>query len=131
MAAWQMDGLPVGEHAYAGALRYFAKGDLSGEPQGEAVARRYLEGAILTAWVFDRLILAEKPDVAVLHHAIYSPQGVAAAVCRKHGVRVVSWVVAYRKSCFILSHDDTYHHTLMTEDAGVWENLSLAQEQRA
>ena len=131
LASWQMDGLPVGEHAFAGALRYFAKGDLSGEPQGEAVARRYLEGAILTAWVFDRLILAEKPDVAVLHHAIYSPQGVAAAVCRKHGVRVVSWVVAYRKSCFIFSHDDTYHHTLMTEDAGVWENLSLAPEQRA
>ncbi|WP_213272843.1 capsule biosynthesis protein [Hyphomonas sp.] len=130
MPSWQMDGLPVGEHAYAGALRYFAKGDISDEPQGEGVARRYLEGAILTAWVFDRLLEAEKPDVAILHHAIYSPQGVAAAVCRKRNVRVVSWVVAYRKSCFIFSHDDTYHHTLMTEPVETWSDLKLTPSQR-
>jgi hypothetical protein len=75
------------------------------------------------------LIAAERPDVAVLHHGIYSPQGVAADVCRKHGVRVVTWVVAYRKNCFILSHDDTYHHTLMTEPVEQWEGLTLSEAQ--
>ncbi len=127
--SWTLDGIAVGEHAYAGALRYFATGDLVGQVRGKDVLRRYLEGAILTARAYDRLIAAERPDVAVLHHGIYSPQGVAAEVCRKHGVRVVTWVVAYRKNCFILSHDDTYHHTLMTEPVEQWEGLALSEAQ--
>ncbi|MCC7367950.1 MAG: hypothetical protein IT306_05985, partial [Chloroflexi bacterium] len=32
---WSYDGLPVGEHAYAGALRYYARGDLGAAPYGE------------------------------------------------------------------------------------------------
>ena len=122
---WVLDGVAVGEHAYAGALRYFATGDLVGQPRGDDVLRRYLEGAILVARAYDRLLDAERPDVAVLHHGIYSPQGVAADVCRKKGVRVVTWVVAYRKNCFILSHDDTYHHTLMTEPVDQWQGMTL------
>lgn len=128
--AWRFNDAAVGEHAYAGALRYFAKGDIEGEPHADAVLRRYLEGAILAARAYDRLIDAEEPDVAVLHHAIYSPQGIAAELCRKKGVRVASWVVAYRKNCFIFSHDDTYHHTLMSEPTDTWENLALSEEQK-
>ncbi len=125
----QFEGIAVGEHAYAGALRYFATGDLAGQPRAKDVLRRYLEGGILAALAYDRLITAERPDVAVLHHGIYSPQGIAADVCRKRGVRVVTWVVAYRKNCFILSHDDTYHHTLMDEPPEQWARLSLSNAQ--
>lgn len=127
---WTLDGIAVGEHAYAGALRYFAKGDLADEPQAEGVIRRYLQGGIVTKWVYEKLLEQEHPDVVVLHHGIYSPQGIAADVCRKAGVRVVTWVVAYRKSCFIFSHDDTYHHTMMTEPVSNWENLELTSEQK-
>ena len=35
--------LAVGEHAYAGALRFFARGDLDGEPTAPPVLRRYLQ----------------------------------------------------------------------------------------
>ena len=130
IASWRLDDLPVGEHAYAGALRYFGTGDLSGQDLAEPVLRRYLEGAILAAWAYERIIDAARPDVAVLHHGIYSPQGVAAAVCRKRGVRVVTWVVAYRKNCFIFSHDDTYHHTLMDEPTDQWTGLTLSNDDR-
>ena len=127
--SWSLDNIAVGEHAYAGALRYFAKGDIEDEVDGNAVLLRYLEGAILTKLAYERMIKKCSPDVVVLHHGIYSPQGVAADVCRKSGVRVVTWVVAYRKSCFIFSHDDTYHHTMMTEDTKAWENLNLSELQ--
>ncbi len=128
---WTLDGISVGEHAYAGALRYFAKGDLNGELLADEILLRYLEGAIITKWVYERVIEAWKPDVVVLHHGIYSPQGIAADVCRKAGVKVVTWVVAYRKSCFIFSHDDTYHHTMMSEPVETWENINLSEAQRA
>src|SRR5690606_28243331 len=74
LAEWTPDGAAVGEHAKAGALRYFARGDLESEPSGGPVLRRYAEGAALAARAYARLIAQEKPDAAVLHHGIYSPQ---------------------------------------------------------
>jgi hypothetical protein len=44
-------------------------------------------------------------------------------------VRVATWNVAYRKRRFIFSHDDTYHHTLMTEPRAHWESLVLSETQ--
>lgn len=126
-----LDGIPVGEHAYAGALRYYASGDLRNEPGSDAVLRRYLEGGALMCLAFARLLREFQPDTVVLHHGIYSPQGVAAQVAKKLGVRVVTWVVAYRRSCFIFSHHDTYHHTLMDEPPQIWEELTLNQTQEA
>jgi hypothetical protein len=127
---WTPDGFPVGEHAHAGALRYFARGDLEDEPFGEAVMRRYAEGAALAARAYQRLIAQERPDAAVLHHGIYSPQGVAAEALRRAGARVATWVVAYRKHCFIFSHNDTYHHTLICEPTEAWEQLALSEAQK-
>ncbi|MEM7096827.1 MAG: capsule biosynthesis protein [Pseudomonadota bacterium] len=126
----QLDGVPVGEHALAGALRFFASGDLDNEADALGVVHRYLEGAVLLARAFDRLLEELQPEVVVLHHGIYSPQGVAAKVAEKKGVRVVTWVVSYRKGTFIFSHDDTYHHTLMDEPTETWRSLSLREDQR-
>lgn len=117
------NGMAVGEHAHAGALRYFARGDLEGEPEAEAVLRRYLEAALLTVYAVDRL-LAENPfDVVVFHHGIYVPQGLIGEVCRKRGIRVVNSNPAYRKQTFVFSHDDSYHHTMISEPVGSWEAM--------
>ena len=130
LADWSPGGAPVGEHGLAGTLRYFARGDLENEPLGDPVFRRYAEGAALAARAYERLIAQEKPDAAVLHHGIYSPQGVAAEMLRRAGARLATWVVAYRKHSFIFSHDDTYHHTLISEPTEAWENLALTEAQK-
>ncbi len=118
-----LDGLAVGEHAYAGTLRFLARGELSDEPLGEQILQRYFEAALLTVFMMRNLLAADHFDVCLLNHGIYVPQGLIAEVCREQGVRVVTWNPAYRKSCFILSHGTTYHHTLMTEPVTNWENL--------
>lgn len=125
---YTLDGLAVGEHAMAGALRFFATGDLSGEPHGEAVARRYFEASLLTIYAMRRLLTQHHFECAVFHHGIYVPQGLVGEVCRQRSVRVVNWVPAYRTSSFIFSHDDTYHHTLMTEPTSTWEHLEWTEE---
>ena len=127
-ATWK--GLPVGEHAYAGALRYLARGSLLEEPQGTAILRRYLAASVLTAIAYDRLIEDTRPNVAVVHHGIYTPQGIVAALARARGLRVVTWNPAYRRHCFIFSHDDTYHHTLMDEPMARWAERKLSSVER-
>jgi len=129
IGAYTHDGVAVGEHAYAGAVRFFATGSLDGEPKGEAVLRRYLESALLTAAVTRRLCREVGFTSAVFTHGIYVPWGIVSDAARREGVRVSTWNVAYRKRRFIFSHDDTYHHTLMTESREHWEQLELTAAQ--
>ena len=127
--AFTWRGIPVGEHAMAGALRFFATGSLDDEPHGPAVLRRYLEAAILTAAATARLLDAIKPQTMVVTHGIYVPWGLLSEVARQAGVGVSTWNVAYRKRRFIFSHDDTYHHTLLTEPRDAWELAPLTESQ--
>ncbi|HNC24017.1 MAG TPA: glycosyltransferase, partial [Opitutaceae bacterium] len=117
-------GLPVGEHAYAGTLRYFASGNLDHEPEAEGVTRRYLEGTLISAAAMLRLLGQTKFSTAVFHHGIYSPQGMVAAACRAAGISPKIWHIAYRKSSFMFSHEDTYHRTMLTEPTATWRDLA-------
>jgi hypothetical protein len=122
--------MPVGEHALAGALRFFARGDLEKESLSEPVLRRYLEASLLMAASIENLVESEKPEIIVAHHGIYVPQGLIAAVARKRGIRLVTWNQAYRAHCFIFSHHETYHRTMMSEPVEVWRDKPLTPEQR-
>jgi predicted nucleic acid-binding protein len=127
-AVWR--DVPVGEHALAGALRYFAKGEMDDEPLAEAVARRFLAATVATAVAYARLFDKLEPEVVIVHHGIYAPQGIVAALARRRGIRVVTWNPAYRRQCFIFSHDETYHHSLMTEPTSRWAAQPLTKEMR-
>lgn len=128
IGAYKLDGMAVGEHALAGALRFFARGDLEREKYAGPVLRRYLKAALLTACATRRLLGEFNFHVAVFHHGIYVPQGIIGEVCRHSSLRVVNWNPAYRKHCFIFSHGDTYHHTLMSEPVSSWENIPWSQK---
>lgn len=116
-------GVAVGEHAMAGALRFYARGDLEGEPLGERILRRYLKSSILTALAMGNLLAEMRFDAAVFNHGIYVPQGVIGEVLRREGVHVVNWNPSYRKQTFIFSHHDSYHRTMITEPVSVWEAM--------
>jgi hypothetical protein len=122
---YTVDGLAVGEHAMAGTLRFFARGTLDGEPYGEPILRRYFKASLMTSFVISSMLRTYGFNAAVFHHGIYVPQGLIGEVCRKQRVPVVNWNPAYRKKCFIFSHDDTYHHTMMTEQVEKWMDLPL------
>jgi hypothetical protein len=124
-----VDGLAVGEHALAGTLRFFATGSLEEEPHGEAVLRRYLESALLTARATRRMLRQIRFASITVTHGIYVPWGIVTSAARREGVRVVTWNVAYRKRRFIFSHDDTYHHTLMNEPVEHWQDMELKPQQ--
>lgn len=128
MESFELNELKVGEHAKAGALRFYASASIEHEPNADAILRRYFEAALLTVYAADRLMKRERYDVAVFHHGIYVPQGLIGEVARRNGIRVVNWNPAYRRNCFLFSHDDTYHHTLMDEPVEIWTNMDWPVE---
>ncbi|MBE3128768.1 MAG: capsule biosynthesis protein [Actinobacteria bacterium] len=123
-----LDKIPIGEHIMAGTLRFFARGTLEGEYYAKDILRRYFKAALLTAYSTNKLLEKYNFECVVLHHGIYIPQGIISEVSRKEKVRVVTWNPAYRKKCFIFSHNDSYHHTMMTEPVSRWENIEWTQE---
>jgi hypothetical protein len=127
ISSYSEDGIPLGEQAMAGALRYYARAVLQ-DPYSERVLRRYLKAAKLAAVATQRLQDRERFDRAVIHHGIYIPQGITAAVLKKNDVAITTWHVAYRKQTFIFSHGDTYHHTLMEEPVEAWVNMRWTPE---
>ncbi len=128
IAAFELDGIAIGEHALSGALRFYARGDLVGEPQGEAVLREYLRAALRTFYSFRRLLAGERFDAVVLHHGIYVPQGTIAEICRDRGVRVATWHPAYRRNCFTFAEDDTYHRAMIVEPTSTWEQMDWSED---
>ena len=121
--SYKLDGLAVGEHALAGALRFFASGNLKDEPDAEPILRRYFEASLITTHVTRNLLDSYPFAAACFHHGIYVPQGLIGEMARAKDVRVINWNPAYRKQCFIFSHHDTYHHTLLVEPTANWEDL--------
>jgi hypothetical protein len=117
------EGIPVGDHAKAGTMRFVGRGSLGDDPYDEAVLRRYLEAAILTAMATRTLLTRHEFAAACFHHGIYVPQGVIGEVARQRGVRVVNWAVAYRKQCFVFSHDNSYHLKMIDEPVKQWEDM--------
>lgn len=124
-------GIAVGEHSQAGALRFYARGTLDDERDGERVLRQYFRASLLTAAAITKLFNSHKYTCASFHHGIYVPQGIIGAVARQSGVRVVNWMPAYRKKSFIFSHDNTYHHTLMSEPVEQWQNMLWSEQTKA
>lgn len=88
---YKLDELAVGEHALAGALRFFARGELDGEPHAEIILRRYFNAALLTTYMTRRLLRSYPFASACFHHGIYVPQELIGQVARQEEVRVVNW----------------------------------------
>lgn len=127
IVGYRLKDIEVGEHALAGALRFFARGDLQSEPSGQGVLRRFFEASILTMLATERLFEAKNYACVLLNHGIYVPQGIVASVARRDGVRVVTWHPAYRRGCFLFSNDDSYHHTMMTEPVEHWQDMAWSE----
>lgn len=131
LAGYRVRGVNIGEHAMSGALRFFACGSLNFDtmPAAEEVLRTYFRAALYAESSFGEMLRRHHFDAVVLHHGIYVPQGILVDVARREGVRVTTWDTAYRKKCFIFSHDTTYHHTMMSEPQDCWEDLRLSPDQ--
>ncbi len=131
IADYRFDGVPVGEHALASALHFYARGSLNGEPQAEAILRRYLFASLLSMFEIRRLLKTHSFACILMHHGIYVPHGLFIEVARQHNVRVATWAPAYRKQTFIFSHQDAYHHTMLSEPTTYWESVPWTPEMEA
>lgn len=124
------NGVRVGEHAFSSVLRATLRGTLEGDERTRWMYRRYLVSAVLAADLVGRVLEALRPERVVAHHGIYLTHGILCEAASKRGIPVVVHGISSRTGTVILSRDDTYHRTLITEPNSEWEDLQLTPEQR-
>ena len=123
------DNMSIGEHSLAGALRYYAVGNIRNQKNNQTILRKFTEAGIITKKVFENILSTHNNiDIIISNHAIYIPQGVICEVTKKYKKKIVSYVTGYRKNSWIFSHGDTYHYTMMTEPVSDWENMDLNEK---
>ncbi|MDC3342346.1 hypothetical protein OAV64_04860 [Candidatus Pelagibacter sp.] len=126
LSDYKEDDINIGEHSLAGALRYYAVGDLLDQKYKDNILRSYVKAGTITKKVMNNFFIKNSDfEIIILNHAIYIPQGIINSVSKKYGKKIVSYVSGYRKNSFIFSHDDTYHFTMVDEPTSEWEDLNL------
>ncbi|HSK19869.1 MAG TPA: hypothetical protein VK912_12035 [Longimicrobiales bacterium] len=121
----------VGEHAFSSMLRATLRGTLEDDDRTQQLFRRYLVSAMEYVDLIERLFEAERPQRVVAVHGVYLVHGVLCEVARKHRIPVIVWGFPYRKGTVWLSHDDSYHRTLVSESAAAWEHRALSPTEAA
>lgn len=120
----RIDGIAIGEHAVAGTLRFLAVATVPDDQTSQRILGRYLEAAVIMTRAAQRMLDELSPDVVVLQHGIYVPQGLVLDVAKQRGIRVVSWATGYPTQSFLFSQGDTYHRTMLRESPADWESAS-------
>ena len=118
-------------HAYAGALRFFGKGDLGSSELETQIFNRYIAAAWLADAAARRLIETHAYDVILAHHGIYVPQGQFAEAARDTETSLVTWHPAYRRGRLIYQHGDTYHRAMIDEPESAWNQRPLTKAEDA
>ena len=124
------DKIPVGNHAYAGALRFYATTDLNAEKNGNEVLKRYFEGSLITKLALDKFFEKNQYDLIIMNHGIYVPQGVINEYAKKKKLKIVTWFPFYRKRSYCFFRGDTYQKEFLTQENYLWENLKLTKEKK-
>ncbi|MDB9937281.1 hypothetical protein OAD13_04435 [Candidatus Pelagibacter sp.] len=125
MIEYTEDNVSIGEHSYAGVLRFFAVGTLEKEKNGEVILKKYLQAGLITKKVFFNFFSKENFNKIILNHAIYVPQGIICDVSKVFKIKIVAYSSAYKQNSFLFSWGDTYHKNMIDEDIADWINITL------
>jgi len=113
LASFQWNGVQIGEHGRAGAIRYL-KSDLSRAGQhAEALLRRFCAAAMLTTLAYQRILERYRPTGLLARHGVYVPQGVVTEMAQAFGINLVTWMPSYRKNTVLFASGDTYHKVMI------------------
>lgn len=123
-------GLPmldcIAQHARAAAIKFFAISKLDENKKKHVeILRRTFLAAVGYYQELLAVISSERITTVVVNHGIYVPQGIVVEAAKQSGADIVCWNLGYRRSTFILSHNQSYHFEMMSEPHEYWNTHHL------
>jgi len=121
---YSLENIAIGEHAYAGALRYYGMTELDSSKNSKKILIEYLKSGVKSYLASKKLFEIKKYDDVIMNHGFYIPQGVIFLAAKKKKINVSNWTPGERKRSFCLTRGDTYHRSLIYENNDNWEKIS-------
>ena len=121
---YSLENIAIGEHAYAGALRYYGMTELDSSKSSKKILIEYLKSGVKSYLASKKLFEIKKYDDVIVNHGFYIPQGVIFLAAKKKKINVSNWTPGERKRSFCLTRGDTYHRSLIYENNDNWEKIS-------
>jgi hypothetical protein len=121
---YSLENIAIGEHAYAGALRYYGMTELDSSKNSKKILIEYLKSGVKSYLASKKLFEIKKYDDVIMNHGFYIPQGVIFLAAKKNKINVSNWTPGERKGSFCLTRGDTYHRSLIYENNDNWEKIS-------
>ena len=125
---FSINNIPIGENAYAGALRYYGSTELDSNSKSKTILCEYLKSGVKTYLASNRLFKKNKYNEVLMNHGIYIPQGIINSVAKKNDTNVTVWCPGYRRNTFTLTRNDTYHKSLVIEDNKNWQDIDFKEK---
>lgn len=113
LKVFQWNGIHIGEHGRAGAIRYLKSDLLLAADHAEELLRRFCAAAMLTAIAYQRILKQHRPSGILAHHGVYVPQGVVTDLARLYRLQLVTWMPSYRRNTVLFASGDTYHKVMV------------------
>lgn len=127
---FEINKISIGEHAYAGALRFLTKPSIDYSDLEETqILTRYFESALKAFFISKNLFEKKKFDILLINHGYYSPQGIVFEVAKKYNIQVISWFLSDRKKTIILNHDKPFHKDEIENSNEDWKKIILNNNQ--
>ena len=124
------DGVNIGEHCLAGALRFYGIGNIELKKNSLFVLRKYFKSAILTKIAFENALSVEKYDCVIVDHGLYIPQGIITEVSNKKGIPTKVMWQGYKENSLLISDKITYHKSLITEKEKDWKDYIFDEKKK-
>ena len=121
---YSLENIAIGEHAYAGALRYYGMTELDSSKSSKKILIEYLKSGVKSYLASKKLFEIKKYDDVIVNHGFYIPQGVIFLAAKKKKINVSNWTPGERKRSFCLTRGDTDHRSLIYENNDNWEKIS-------
>jgi hypothetical protein len=122
---YSFENKAIGEHAYAGVLRYYGKAELDIDLISKKIFIEYVKSGMKTYLASKKLFQEKKYDEILLNHGIYVPQGIVNLAAKEQKINITNWCPGIKKQSFNLTRDDTYHRSLIYENNDNWQNISF------
>ena len=122
------------EYAISGFTRYLGKTisfkDIYLDKDLFCDYLQFVRSACITALTWEKILNEIEPNLLILNHGLYVPQGIILEVAKSNNIKVKTFHPGYRKNSLIIGDNDTYHKTLVKKDVSEYLNIPISSLQK-
>lgn len=129
------DNCEVHEHTVSNLTRYLGRScsyeEISSNKYLKEIYCKILKSACITVLDWKEILNHNKPELILLNHGLYIPQGVILEVAKLKKIKVKTFHQGYRKRTVITGSGDTYHKTLVNKNIEDFLKVKLTKNKKA